>query len=389
MGLSKMDRVEEIDLSSNNFSGIIYPQISDCVAVRLINLSHNSFRGQLPDAVGNLRNLQTLDVSYNFLSGEIPPSLNNCISLTELNLSYNDFSGMIPTMGIYSSFSSLSFLGNPELCGSVSGRPCPQRKNWWHSCRFLTAVSVTASVIAFLLAACCALGIRRISSRIFTGRRSLFGSSLPIFMPSYPRITYRELVDATEDFRQERIIGSGSCSRVYRGVLRDGTLVAIKVLQLETGNSTRSFNRECRVLKNIRHRNLMRIITACSLPDFKALLLPFMANGSLESCLYDGYCNLSLPQRISILSDIAEGMAYLHHHSPVKVIRCDLKPSNVLLNDYMTALVSDFGIARLITNIGGENAAGPDNVGSSTANLLCGTIGYIARGIPDIPEIMV
>lgn len=206
---------------------------------------------------------------------------------------------------------------------------------------------------------------------------------------NFPRITYKELLDATDGFDEQRIVGSGSYGRVYRGVLPDGAQIAVKVLHLQTGNSTKSFARECQVLKRIRHRNLIRIITACSLPDFKALVLPYMANGSLDSRLYlhaaegmrSGSSDLSLLQRVSICSDIAEGMAYLHHHSPVKVVHCDLKPSNVLLNDDMTALVSDFGIARLIA-IGAGNGAGVvENMGNSTANVLCGSIGYIAPGM--------
>ncbi|KAI3684372.1 hypothetical protein L6452_33595 [Arctium lappa] len=110
-----------------------------------------------------------------------------------------------------------------------------------------------------------------------------------------------------------------------------------------------------------------------------------MANGSLDKRLYPGsssgsgsaanddLLNLNLIERVNICSDIAEGMAYLHHHSPIKVIHCDLKPSNVLLNDDMTALVSDFGIAKLIMTIG----SGTENFGNSTANMLCGSIGYI------------
>ncbi|XP_068647242.1 putative leucine-rich repeat receptor-like serine/threonine-protein kinase At2g24130 [Aristolochia californica] len=125
----------------------------------------------------------------------------------------------------------------------------------------------------------------------------------------------------------------------------------------------------------------MRIITACSLPDFIALVLPYMANGSLESHLYPAasgsdFSCLSLVQRVNICSDIAEGMAYLHQYSPARVIHCDLKPSNVLLDDDMTALVSDFGIERLVMNVGGNG--GVDSMGNSTANLLCGSIGYIA-----------
>ncbi|ONK72922.1 uncharacterized protein A4U43_C04F24950 [Asparagus officinalis] len=198
---------------------------------------------------------------------------------------------------------------------------------------------------------------------------------------SYPRITYRELVEATGEFNQSRLIGSGSFGHVYRGVLSDGSVVAVKVLRIQSGNSTRSFNRECQILRRIRHRNLMRIITICSLPDFKALVLPYMSNGSLESYLHPeewhSGLQLGFMERVNICSDVAEGMAYLHHHSPVQVIHCDLKPSNILLNDDMTALVSDFGIARLVMTTD-ERTMTAETAGNSMANLLSGSIGYIA-----------
>ncbi|WOL08620.1 leucine-rich repeat receptor-like serine/threonine-protein kinase [Canna indica] len=374
--LSKMDQVQEIDLSANNLTGKIIPQLSACVALRLINLSHNQLEGHLPTAFGDLNNLETLDVSFNGLTGEVPLSLIKCPSLTYLNLSYNDFYGPVPVGGVLASFNSLSYLGNQHLCGLVMNKTCPHGLRWLHSRKFLITVSVGASLAAFILTICCVSLIRKIKGMRIISRGDTFGTSSPMYS-SHPRITYLELLAATEEFNQVRLIGSGSFGSVYRGTLRDGAIVAVKVLKLQNGNSMRSFKRECQVLKRIRHRNLMRIITACSLPDFKALVLPFMANGSLDDYLYSrDLCELSLVQRVNICSDVAEGMAYLHHHSPVKVIHCDLKPSNVLLNDEMTALVSDFGIARLVINAGVGSPV--ENMGSSTANMLCGSIGYIA-----------
>ncbi|KAF3339140.1 putative leucine-rich repeat receptor-like serine/threonine-protein kinase [Carex littledalei] len=379
IAMSKMDQVEEIDLSNNKLTGKIFSQLSGCVRIKRLNLSHNLLYGTLPDSLGELLSLETLDLSYNQLSGKIPQSLNNCRSLTYLNLSFNNFSGFVPTDGIFSSFTYLSYIRNPYLCGLIIGQPCNHKhQSWLRSRKFLIVASVVASLLAFLLTIIVVIGIRKCKEKISTIREGKFlSSSTPVVKSKYPRITYRELVEVTDEFSQDRLVGSGSYGRVYRGALQDGTLVAIKVLQLQTGNSTKSFNRECEVLKRIRHRNLMRIITACSLPDFKALVLPFMANGSLERCLYSGSVDLGLLERVNICSDIAEGMAYLHHHSPVKVIHCDLKPSNVLLNDDMTALVSDFGISRLVMSIVGGGTT-VDNVGASTANMLCGSIGYIA-----------
>lgn len=383
--LSKLQNVQEIDLSSNNFNGSIFDPILNCIALRLLNFSHNALEGPLPDSLGDFKNLEVFDVSKNQLSGKIPTTLNRTRTLTFLNLSYNNFDGQIPSGGIFASVTNLSFLGNPNLCGSVVGIPtCRKKRNWLHSHRFVIIFSVVISISAFLSTIGCVIGCRYIKRIMSSGRSETVRKSTPDLMHNFPRMTYRELSEATGGFDDQRLIGSGSYGRVFKGVLSDGTAIAVKVLQLQTGNSTKSFNRECQVLKRIRHRNLIRIITACSLPDFKALVLPFMANGSLDSRLYphsetglgSGSSDLSLIQRVNICSDIAEGMAYLHHHSPVRVIHCDLKPSNVLLNDEMTALVSDFGISRLVSTVG--NAGGVEHMGNSTANMLCGSIGYIA-----------
>ncbi|TYI04183.1 hypothetical protein ES332_A10G000700v1 [Gossypium tomentosum] len=382
--LSKLENVLEMDLSSNNLSGNIFPQILSCIAVTMINFSHNNLQGQLPDSLGDLRSLQVFDVSRNNISGKIPMSLSK-INLTFLNLSFNDFNGMIPSGGIFSSFTNMSFLGNPSLCGVASSRPiCPHKKHWFRSRMFLVIFVIVIVVSVLLSTVCCMIGIRHIklmvSSRKIEGSRRK--SAAPKITQNFPRLTYKELSDATGGFDEHKLIGTGSYGRVYKGVLPDDTSIAVKVLHLQSGNSIKSFNRECQVLKRIRHRNLIRIITACSLPDFKALVLPYMANGSLDSRLYphseSGFSDLTLTQRVSICSDIAEGMAYLHHHSPVRVIHCDLKPSNVLLNDDMTALVSDFGIARLVTTAGNSGGGAIDNMGNSTANILTGSVGYIA-----------
>ncbi|XP_059642876.1 putative leucine-rich repeat receptor-like serine/threonine-protein kinase At2g24130 [Cornus florida] len=385
--LSKLENVQEIDLSSNYFTGSIFPQISNCLSLRLLNFSHNSLRGQLPDSLGDLKSLEAFDVSGNHLSGKIPTSLNKIQTLTFLNLSYNNFNGRIPSDGIFKSVTNLSFLGNENLCGFPGLRNCHRKlRNYFRS--HLIVFCIVISVSVFLSTISCVIVCRRLQRNISSGEAETVSQSPPEPIHNFPRITYKELSEATGGFDQQRLLGSGSYGHVYKGVLPDGTPIAVKVLHMQTGNSTKSFNRECQVLKRIRHRNLIRIITACSLPDFKALVLPYMANGSLDSRLYphsgtglasasaSGSSDLSLIQRVNICSDIAEGMAYLHHHSPVRVVHCDLKPSNVLLNDDLTALVSDFGISRLVAGV--ENAGVVENMGNSTANMLCGSIGYIA-----------
>lgn len=387
--LSKLESVQEIDFSSNNLSGSIFYQISSCAELRVINFSNNSLQGHLPESLGDLKSLEFFDVSQNKLSGIIPDSLNKSHTLTFLNLSFNNFAGMIPTGGIFDSITKLSFLGNQQLCGSVPGVPvCHRKQHYFLSRVFLAIFCIVIFISGFFSTICCVIGCQRLKVIVSTSQERKERKLPQDLTHNFPRITYKELSEATGGFDDQRLIGLGSYGRVYRGDLPDGTQIAVKVLHLQTGNSTKSFNRECQVLKRIRHRNLIRIITACSLPEFKALVLPYMANGSLDSRLYPhadnglrlGSSDLSLIQRVNICSDIAEGMAYLHHHSPVKVIHCDLKPSNVLLNDDMTALVSDFGIARLVISVGAGNGGIIENMGNSTANMLCGSIGYIAPG---------
>uniref|UniRef100_A0A5K1C9D4 Protein kinase domain-containing protein n=1 Tax=Nymphaea colorata TaxID=210225 RepID=A0A5K1C9D4_9MAGN len=119
----------------------------------------------------------------------------------------------------------------------------------------------------------------------------------------------------------------------------------------------------------IRHRNLLRLITSCTSADFKALVLQYMPLGSLEICLRSGGHHLNLFQRLDIMIDVACALEYLHHGCWETIDHCDLKPSNVLLDENMTAHVGDFGMAKML--VGHK---------SSTLTSTLGTTGYIVPG---------
>ncbi|XP_065624948.1 probable LRR receptor-like serine/threonine-protein kinase At3g47570 [Quercus suber] len=140
---------------------------------------------------------------------------------------------------------------------------------------------------------------------------------------------------------------------------------------------------ECNALRNIRHRNLVKILTCCSSMDyngnqFKALVFEFMTNGSLDIWLHhkrdneNQSSNLSLLQRLNIAIDVASAIYYLHNHSAQPIIHCDLKPSNILLDDDMVAHVSDFGLARLLPTIDDSSQKQSSTIG------IKGSIGYAA-----------
>ena len=184
-----------------------------------------------------------------------------------------------------------------------------------------------------------------------------------------PMISHQELLYATNYFNEENLNGKGSLGMVYKGVLSDGLIVAVKVFNVELQGAFKSFEVEYKVMQNIRHRNLAKITSSCSNLDFKALVLENMPNGSLEKWLYSHNYFLDFVQRLKIMIDVASGLEYLHHDYSNPVVHCDLKPSNVLLDDDMVAHISDFGIAKLL--MGNEFM-------KRTKTL--GTIGYMAPG---------
>ncbi|KAK3131801.1 hypothetical protein QOZ80_6AG0511660 [Eleusine coracana subsp. coracana] len=399
--IGSMRSMQALDLSANKLSGTIPAEIRGCVGLDYVNLSRNMLQGSLPSSTGTLPNLQVLDVSFNSLTGVLPQSLQAAKVLWFANFSYNIFSGEVSKEGAFAKLTYDSFLGNPDLCGSIPGMAPCKTGNRRHA-RFLhIVIAIVVIVLAGLLATMCFVDRGLMTTRLrltapSVGQLSRFptGSvSAAVEMESdHPRISYRELVDATDGFSEVNLIGKGGYGHVYKGILAEGTAVAVKVLHQDHAGEViaGSFVRECRVLRSIRHRNLIRVVTACSTPDFKAVVLPFMPNGNLDSLVHGlpgggdkpaARRRLDLDLLLSVASDVAEGVAYLHHHAPVKVVHCDLKPSNVLLDGDMTAIVSDFGISKLFKDARDPEmsyASMTSACSSSITRLLQGSVGYIA-----------
>jgi len=257
--------------------------------------------------------------------------------------------------------------GNTALCGLPRlGFPQCPNDVFKHHHRFGILKLVLPSVVAAIAIGVCLFVLIR--TRVIKRPKELPATSLEPHN-NYKPISYFELARATNNFDNDNLLGSGSFGKVFRGVLDDEQNVAIKVLNMELERATISFDVECRALRMARHRNLVRILTTCSNLDFKALVLQYMPNGSLDEWLFSGNRRgLGLVQRVSIMSDVALAMAYLHHEHFEVVLHCDLKPSNVLLDEDMTACVADFGIARMLL---GEDT-------SIVSRNMHGTIGYMA-----------
>ncbi|CAL5359493.1 unnamed protein product [Camellia sinensis] len=384
MGSKK--NIGQFDVSRNQLSGNIPSTLGDCLVLEFLIMEGNHFEGTIPPSFKQLRGLQVLDLSDNNLSGKIPSFLSKFSSIQYLNLSYNMFEGEVPSEGVFKNISAFSIVGNNRLCGGNKALQlpvCPTKisnKRGKHFSNRVLIIAISVPVCIILLLAC-------ICATLYWNRRRKRKTPPTLSLGNqYPNISYAEILQATEGFSSRNLIGEGSYGSVYKGILNCETIraIAVKVLNLQVRGASKSFLAECEALRNIRHRNLVKIITACSSIDFKgnefkALVFEFISNGSLESWLHSSSLNqdsrnLNLVQRLNIAVDVASALDYLHNHCETPIIHCDLKPSNVLLDDDLSARVSDFGLARICPTKTGAST----HTRNSTSSRIRGTIGYIA-----------
>ncbi|XP_013624484.1 PREDICTED: probable LRR receptor-like serine/threonine-protein kinase At3g47570 [Brassica oleracea var. oleracea] len=316
-----------LSLHFNMLSGSIPRELMEVRSLPTLDLAYNNLTGHFPSEVGKLVSLYGLDVSHSQLSGHVPPSLGSCLAMEYIDLNGNFFEGTIIDIRGLRSLQELDLSYN-NLSGSIPEylkRSIQDRK------------SNTNDVDDFAIA-------------------------------PHERVGYGELHKATCGFSLKNMIGSGNFGVVYKAVLGlENRVVSVKVLNLKIRGASKSFIAECEALKRARHRNLVKLITACSSIDYKgdefrALVYEFLPNGSLDTWLHrerlEGISDTSRPltllESFNIAIDVASALEYLHVNCHNPIAHCDLKPSNVLLDDDLTAHVSDFGLARLLLKFNQE-----------------------------------
>ncbi|XP_024169159.1 putative receptor-like protein kinase At3g47110 isoform X2 [Rosa chinensis] len=375
--IGKLKNLGELDVSDNMLSGQLPGSLGSCESLEVLHMEGNSFGGLIPSSMKELRGIQDLDLSRNNFSGEIPKYLEGFAILKNLNLSFNKFSGAVPMEGVFSNASAISIVGNTNLCGGITSLQLPK-------CSFEESNSRTIKIIISLVSGLTLLGISLVLCFLFfrLSRKKRSLNELSNLGNSVPRVSYENLLKATDGFSSANLIGVGGFGSVFKGVLDDDRVVAVKVLNMSHWGASRSFIAECEALRNIRHRNLVKIVTACSRNDFKALVYNFMENGSLEDWLHpssgieevtDPPKVLSLVQRLDIAIDVACALDYLHNHCETPLVHCDLKPSNVLLDNDLTGHISDFGLSKFLSKLS-KNVSG--NKSSSIG--IRGSVGYAA-----------
>ncbi|KAK3417701.1 hypothetical protein EUGRSUZ_H03649, partial [Eucalyptus grandis] len=379
--VGKLKNLGALALSGNKLSQQIPSSIGSCLSMEGLYVQDNFFEGPLPLTMSSMKGLQDLNVSNNRLSGHIPEFLGS-LNLTNLSLSYNNFEGALPIRGVFKSIISTSVVGNKKLCGGLPNFQLPK-------CDCKESKHVRISGIAKILISTISglAGVASVLSFLYFfwfrhNKNTLASSS---FKNGLLHVSYHSLLRATDEFSSTNLLGMGSFGSVYRGFLdQTQSIVAIKILDLTRYGASKSFITECEALRRIRHRNLVKVLTACSGfdfngNDFKALVYEFMSNGSLDEWLhpttsqYTARSKLSLLGRVNIAIDVACALDYLHHHCETPIVHCDLKPSNVLLDDEMTGHVGDFGLAKFL-----PEATHKLLVNQSSSIGVKGSFGYIA-----------
>jgi serine/threonine protein kinase len=292
--------------------------------------------------------------------------------------------GEVPKEGVFGNASAFAMARNKNLCGGISHLhlpPCLVKHMNHAKHHNFHLIVVIISVVVFLIIMLFILAI------YLMRKRNKKPSSDSPTTDQLAMISYQDLYQATNGFSAKNMIGFGGFGSVYKGnLIKEDKVIAIKVLNLEKKGAHISFITECNALKNIRHRNLVKILTCCSSIDykgqeFKALVFEYMKNGSLEQWLHpriemvEHPRTLDLDQRLDIIIDVASALHYLHHECEQLVLHCDLKPSNVLIDENIVAHVSDFGIARLISFVDDISSKETSTIG------VKGTVGYAPPGI--------
>ncbi|PPD94881.1 hypothetical protein GOBAR_DD08115 [Gossypium barbadense] len=359
-------------------TGQIPTSIFNISSLKTIDLSNNSLSGSLPnDMCQHLPKLEGLYLGLNELSGQIPEEIGNLLGLEMLNIkAIKGLTGPIPTSIFNISSLKAIDLSSNSLLGSLPNDMCQHLPKLER--KHPNSIS-NASMLKIL-----ALG------------DNLFSGPIPKMLGSLKHLELLEIFDnnlitrSATDHEWSFLSSLTNCRHLRNIAVSRNPLSGVLptyignlskslqyfyasicelqgIIPMEIEGAFRSFDIECDAMRNIVHHNIVKVITYCSSVDFKALVLDYMSNGSLEKCLHAENCFLDIIERIDIMIDVAVAIEHLHNGHPTPIIHCDIKPSNILLDEDMVAHVGDFGVAKLL---------GEGEVMKQTMTLA--TIGYMA-----------
>lgn len=397
-GMLQNATIVSLKLTGYKLDGFISPALQNLTSLVTLWLDDNHLRGHIPPGLGNLKNLTSLRLSNNVLSGTVPPSLALLPRLKELTLMNNHLRGSLPFEGAISRVMDILVDGNDALCshtGSFNLSTCDvapppalainptgiddagaSGKSKSQIPAIVGGVVGAVALVGITIAFVCFCLMR---AKSFSSRTSETGSSEPSVQVGWTKhdssvvggaislsdvqrarlFVLEELEHATKQFNQNNLIGQGGFGLVYKGLLLDGTIVAIK---RRISSPSQDFVNEVQYLSRIRHRHLVSLLGYCQENDQQMLVYDYLPNGSVCNHLYDSDGNslgkLDFRTRLSIAVGAAKGLQQLHALTP-PLVHKDFKTSNVLVDEDFVAKVTDFGLSRLLSGIYGAGPSSP------------------------------
>jgi hypothetical protein len=227
----------------------------------------------------------------------------------------------------------------------------------------IMSISLAAFGVIMLVISGIAIYRNRVSTYKSLSNNGNVGLSVDVSLRSF---TYSDLEKITNGFKEE--LGRGSFGTVYKGTIWNGQkLVAIKRLEKVLAEGEKEFQTEMKVIGRTHHKNLVRLLGYCHDGEKRLLVYDYMSNGSLADILFTPEKQLCWDERIEIARNIAKGILYLHEECEPQIIHCDIKPQNILMDEYRCPKISDFGLAKLL-----------DPEQTKTFTGIRGTKGYVA-----------
>ncbi|CAN1860809.1 Probable LRR receptor-like serine/threonine-protein kinase At1g06840 [Linum perenne] len=252
-----------------------------------------------------------------------------------------------------------------------------QRRNMSKGVIAAIVVGAIACVVGLFAIAALLVARRNARYRHKLSRRRL-SSKASMTIEGVREFSFKEMDMATDNFSSSSVVGRGGYGKVYRGILGDKTVVAIKRAEEGSLQGQKEFLTEIKLLSRLHHRNLVSLIGYCDEEGEQMLVYEFMPNGTLR----DWLCGkskekiLNFGRRVSIAVGSAKGILYLHREANPPVFHRDIKATNILLDSKLTAKVADFGLSRLAPTMEeDEEAAG--NPANFVSTVVRGTPGYL------------
>ncbi|XP_011035435.1 PREDICTED: probable inactive receptor kinase At2g26730 isoform X2 [Populus euphratica] len=367
--LQNITFLANLSFRNNSIYGPL-PNLSNLVHLESVFFSYNRLTGSIPSEYIELPNLKQLELQQNYLNGEIPPF--NQPTLTLFNVSYNHLQGSIPDTDVLRRFSESSYDHNSNLCG-IPLEPCPvpppaplvpppsppvsppQNKKRklpiWIIALIVVVVALVPLMVMFVFL-CCYKKAQEVetpkerqagddSSPEWTDKKMPHSQGtedperrieLQFFDKNIPVFDLDDLLRASAE-----VLGKGKLGTTYSANLESGAVVAVKRVKYMNSLSKKEFIQQMLLLGRMRHENLVHIISFYYSKQEKLIVYEFVPDGSLFELLHEnreaGRIPLNWAARLSIIKDIAKGMAFLHQSLPShKVPHANLKSSNVLIH---------------------------------------------------------